>query len=443
MTANISLYRKAIVAAIFVAIAVVLMVASPAVAQRESAILQLTASMGQDPVGGVIADHAGNLYGTTGLGGPRGYGTVFKLSPPASPGGEWIQTLLHSFSGAPDGNFPVGPLVLDKAGNLYGTATNGGLGAPYNYGVVFELLRPVEAGDPWTEKILYTFQALPDGQFPYGGLLIDSAGNLYGTTNYGGECATGTAFEVSPPSTFGSPWTERVIYSFRCTEFAGPGPLVMGIDGALYGVAGGGEMQDGTVFNLTPPAIGRTAWTEKILYTFTGEGDGSDPGGGLVARNGNLYGVAGFGASSACFYGLPGCGTIFELSPPTVAGGAWTETTIYSFTGGTDGANPEWSVLFDKEGHLYAVARGGGNPGCAFSSGCGAVIKLAPPSAVGDPWTENTLYDFTGRGDGGGSNSALVIGKFDRLYGTTIMGGRATCTYWGLSGCGVVFNIIP
>jgi uncharacterized repeat protein (TIGR03803 family) len=449
MSANEFFYRKVSAVAKLIAIALALVIAAePARAQTESVILKLTASTGQDPAGGMIADSAGNLYGTALIGGPGGYGTVFELSPPTVSGGVWTETNLHAFSGAPDGFSPVGPLILDKAGNLYGTTSYGGLGVPYNYGIVFELSPPVVAGDPWSETILYTFQTLPDGQTPNGGLVMDGAGNLYGTTTYGGACGWGTVFEVSPPATSGGPWAEKVIYSFRYTcngktyyDAASPGwGLVMGSDGALYGIAGGGATYDGTVFKLNPPAAGHTAWTEKILYTLTGGSDGSDPAGSLVIHHGNLYGTAFDGGNSACF---SGCGTIFELSPPSVTGGAWTETTVYSFTGGTDGANPEWSVLFDKQGNLYAAARDGGNAGCEFTAGCGAVIKLAPPAAKGDPWTETTLFDFAGRGDGGETNSALVIGKFDRLYGTTLSGGDASCTYWGYTGCGVVFKIIP
>jgi len=183
MTGHGFFYRKGNAVARLIEIALALVIAAgPAWAQTESVILKLTASTGQDPAGGMIADSAGNLYGTALIGGPGGYGTIFELSPPTTSGGAWTETTLHAFSGAPDGFSPVGPLVLDKAGNLYGTTTYGGLGVPYNYGIVFELSPPVVAGDPWTETILYTFQDLPDGQTPNGGLVRDSAGNLYGTT---------------------------------------------------------------------------------------------------------------------------------------------------------------------------------------------------------------------------------------------------------------------
>jgi uncharacterized repeat protein (TIGR03803 family) len=452
MTNLKSFFSKSRRVAMCVTIAMVLVAAGQSVsAQTESAVFKLQgAADGGDPEGGVIADSAGNLYGTSTTGGSGTFGTVFEVSPPAA-GGAWTETTLHSFTGAPDGFWPIGPLTMDKAGNLYGTTAYGGLGEPYNYGIVFELSPPTVAGDPWTETILYTFQGPPDGKTPNGGLVLDSAGNLYGTTVYGGACGWGTVFEVSPPAAPGGSWTEKVLYSFRYTcnnktynDAATPSAgLVMGSGGILYGTTyNGGTTYDGTVFKLTPPAAGHTTWTEKVLYTFTGGSDGAKPTGSLVLYKNNLYGTANYGANSACNYGIAGCGTIFELSPPSVAGGTWTETTLYSFAGGTDGANPEWSVLFDKQGNLYTSSGSGGNTGCG-NVGCGAVIKLAPPASGGSAWTETTLYDFTGRGDGGGNPSGLVIGEFNRMYGTTYVGGDPTCSYYGNSGCGVVFKIVP
>jgi len=440
-------------AATRVAIAMVLVAGSTAaVAQTEAVIHTFEVSSdGASPWGGLIADSAGNLYGVALSGPNNGWGSVFELSPPPT-GNKWTETVLHGFTGTPDGNTPQGPLVMDKAGNLYGTTTNGG--NYFSYGTVFELSPPAAPGDAWTEKVIYAFQAPPDGNIPGGGLLLDSVGNLYGATGLGGACGNGAIFELSPPSNSGVSWTEKLLYSFgghKCkTANDGRGPsavMAMGSDGALYGTTWvGGAATLGMVFKLTPPAAGQTNWTEKILYSFTGGSDGWYPESGLVLYHSNLYGTAKYGANSACFNGVQGCGTVFELSPPTQAGGSWTETTIYSFTGGNDGDNPVAGVVFDKHGNLYTAGGVGGNSFCEPGSttvGCGAVIRLAPPAAKGDPWTETTLYTFTGRADGGTWPSTLVFGLFNRLYGTTYAGGDATCNVYGTLGCGVVFKIIP
>jgi hypothetical protein len=316
--------------------------------------------------------------------------------------------------------------------------------------MVFELSPPAVAGGPWTETIIHTFAGATDGQNPNGGMVIDAAGNLYGTTQNGGKCGWGEVFEESPPATSGGSWTHQVLYSFRYTCDKGGNSndggtplagLAIGSGGVLYGTTyNGGIPYDGTVFKLTPPAAGHTTWSEKVLHTFTGGSDGSKPTSVPVLYKGKLYGTATYGANSACYYGIQGCGTVFELSSGT--GGAWTLTTLYSFAGGTDGANPSWDVVFDPKGNLYVSADSGGNTGCT-NSGCGAVIELSPPAGGGVPWNETTLYDFTGRGDGGGSPSGMVIGNLDRLYGTTYTGGDATCSYYGYTGCGVVFRVIP
>ena len=284
--------------------------------------------------------------------------------------------------------------------------------------------------------------------------MIDAPGNLYGTSANGGACGRGSVFEVSPPASSGGSWTEKVLYSFRyiCngkTSNDGATPLagvVINSSGDLLGTTyGGGNPYEGTVFKLSPPAAGHSTWTEKVIYNFTGGGDGGDPVASLTLKNGNVYGTTEYGANTACFYGISGCGTIFELSPPTASGGSWTETTLYGFTVSNDGANPASSVVFDKQGNLYTSASDGANVACAYggTQGCGTIIRLAPPAVLGGLWTETTLYDFTGRGDGGTDPSALVIGQFNRLYGATFAGGNPQCGAYGSTGCGVVFKIIP
>jgi uncharacterized repeat protein (TIGR03803 family) len=447
MTTEKSLYAKGRAAAMCMAIAIVSVISiRPITAQTEATIFRFTVADGVRPWGGLIADSADNLYGATTMSGPAKYGTVFELSPPAS-GGAWTFTILYAFQGGADGQYSIGPLVMDKSGNLYGTTSDegpNGLGI-VGFGTVYEVSPPALAGGPWTKTTLHSFQG-PDGETPAGGLVIDDAGNLYGTTWRGGEYGDGTAFEVSPPATSGAAWTEKVIYSFVGLNGENPAAgMAMDQDGALYGgTVYGGATYGGTVYQLVPPAGGRPDWMEKVLYTFTGgASDGFNPVGGMVLYRGNLYGAALDGALSGCDqYQNPGCGTIFELSPPTTPGGTWSETSLYDFDGGADGGNPNWNVLFDREGNLYTTASDGGNAGCGSEWGCGAVIKLAPPAAAGDPWTETTLYDFSTGADGGVDPSGLVFGKSGRIYGTTFSGGDPDCTFGGIQ-CGVVFSIIP
>jgi uncharacterized repeat protein (TIGR03803 family) len=444
--------------------AVVMVAARPVKAQTESVLLTFEAtSSGSGPLGGLTVDSANNLYGTTtwggiaGRGGPcdngnSGCGTVFELSPPKT-GNAWTSTVLYRFTNSPDGSFPTGPLVFDKAGNLYGTTQYGGGSGGYNtFGTIFELSPPSSGSGTWTETILYRFQSSPDAEYPNGGLVIDSKGNLYGTTIGGGSCGDGTVFQLSPPASSGGAWTEQVIYSFKdnCkgqTNNDGSAPfagLAMYTDGSLYGTTlHGGSSASGTVFKLTPPAVGKSNWTEKILYSFTGGNDGGNPWAPVTINHGNVYGTAAYGATSVCNYYFAGCGTVFELSRGQ--GSTWTETTIFSFDSSNGGANPRAGVVFDKKGNLYTAAGDGGNLSCQFADGqgCGAVIKLAPPTTIGNPWTETTLYSFNGRADGAAFASTLIFGLNNRLYGTTFAGGDATCTDYGSLGCGVVFRIIP
>jgi uncharacterized repeat protein (TIGR03803 family) len=399
---------------------------------------------GLQPQGGLIADKAGNLYGTTTGGGTGGNGIVFELSPPATSG-PWTETVLYNFSGAQGtGIYPEDNLVFDAAGNLYGTAAYGG---GIN-GTVFQLMPPAISGGAWTFNLLYTFQQGTDGQVPISGLVIDAAGNLYGTTFYGGSCADGTVFELSPPVTQGGAWTETLLHSFRsfCNGKIGSdgghayGPLVLA-GGSLYGTTwGGGTNGSGVVFKLSPPSTGQTNWHEQVLYTFTGGSDGGYPAAGLTLRGGNLYGTTQYGGNMTCSNGVPGCGVVFELSPPSTQGGSWTETVLYSFVTGSDGSLPSSSVIFDPSGNLYSTTSLGGTGTCDYISdpGCGAVFKLAPPTIQGGAWTETTLHAFTGAnsGDQGANVSGLVFGRAQTLYGTTGDTGLP-------AGDGTIFSIAP
>jgi uncharacterized repeat protein (TIGR03803 family) len=308
----------------------------------------------RNPWDGVIFDALGNLYGTTYSGGTYKFGTVFELSPQA--GGGWTETVLHNFK-AGDGQQPTGSLIFDNAGNLYGTTGQGGA---FGEGVVFKL--SPQPGGTWTETVLHSFNPSgPDGQVPTCTLIFDTAGNLYGTTGYGGTFGHGTVFELSPNSSGG--WTEKRLANFSNSGNSPYYPtagLVFDAAGNLYTTTFyGGFYSDGTVVELSPKAGG--GWTAKVIHNFNGT-DGHEPFDSLIIdSSGNLYGTTYAG-------GANGGGVAFELSPK--AGGGWTEKTLHSFagTGTTDGGYPYASLMFDASGNLYGTtsANGTGLHGTVF-----------------------------------------------------------------------------
>jgi hypothetical protein len=429
-------FRRLSPTAAFVTAALVLAVAIPLSAQQERVLYRFTGGAdGDDPQSGLIADSSGNLYGATYTGAVDG--TAYKLSPPAE-GGQWTETNLHTFGASGDGAGVISVMTVDSAGNLYGTTSAGGLGV----GIVFQLVPPSAPGGAWTENVLYSFKGNSDGASPYGGVILDQAGNLYGTTDGNFETTFGTVFELSPPATQGAAWTEAILYSFKgTTDGCGPnGKLVLGANGVLYGTAvqcGGTQnicfFGCGTVFEIVPPAVEGGAWTEQTLHTFHGGTDGAQPENGLVAdAKGDYYGAT--QAGGACVGGTQECGTLFKLLPPAVAGAKWTEGIIYTFTGGTDGETPVGAVILDKSGNLYGATRMAGDPTCS----CGTVFELTPPATKG-AWTETTLHDFTGVPDGVYPNG-VSFSKGGALYGTTTWGGECR---GNTQGCGVIFQVLP
>jgi len=398
---------------------------------------------GVNPNAGLVADAAGNLYGTTSFGGTDSAcscGAVFELSPPATAGGAWTEKILYSFQGGDsDGIRPQGTLTIDKQGNLYGTTLNGGSNNP---GTIFELSPPATAGGAWTENVLFIFPAdLSRGDGPAGKLVFDAAGNLYGTTSGGGsKCDCGTVFELKAPATAGGAWTHIVLYNFgpylSGNDGIYPGPDVIYRNGVIYGIThyGRGTSQNGTVFQLVRKP---GTWTENILYRFTGS-RGSSPVGGLVLDPaGNLYGTTVDGGNLNC---LPGCGTIYELSPPAVARGDWQETILYSFLGHGDGAYPSATLWRDSLGDLYGTASSGGiKDKLNHNSGDGTVFKLKAPASADGAWTLVVLHDFNypATADSSFPNGALMMlnGVF---YGTTIFGGANE-----FSNYGTVFSVVP
>ncbi len=276
-----------------------------------------------------------------------------------------------------------------------------------------------------TLHTLYSFTGKGgDGELPYGGLTVGANAKLYGTTVFGGASGTGTVFELDPPAAPGGTWRESVLYSFGGgADGANPyGTMVFGSNGALYGTtATGGAANEGVVFELAPPADPGGVWTETILHDFGSPGDGANPFGGLIfGGNGKLYGTTFSGgvADSTCYGGQ--CGTVFALEPPTVAGGAWTETIVYAFPEGKSGSNPAAGVLIGPGGFLYGVTVYGGG------GGDGTIFYLRPPQTAGEEWTETILYSFGSTlGSGWFPRGNLVAGKDGTLYGTT-SGGSGT-----------------
>lgn len=362
---------------------------------------------GGEPLANFISDKAGNLYGVTGNGGIQcdisqlGCGTVFQLAPPAHNGGKWTKTILHKFAGnGSDGSYPAPPrLLMDKAGNLYGTTMTGGLN---NMGAIYRLTPPAKSHGAWKEKVLYSFKGGSDGLQP-GGLVLGLDGSYYGITTYGGDTeGDGTVFQFG--KTAGGAWKETVVYRFQ-NDADGSAPssfqtLAIDKNGNLFGTT-----LVGTAFELSPPAKKGGDWTESTLSSNIGFGIYA---GLILDKGGNLYG--------ANLNGGPGsAGFVFELSPGQ--GGTWTTTALYTFTGGSDGRYPYASLIFDANGNLYGTTYSSG-PG----DGGGVVFKLTPSQKGGD-WTES-FHTFEGGSDGA-SPSGGVFEKSGMLYGTTQFGGSA------------------
>ena len=327
-------------------------------------------------------DSKGVLYGSTSAGGTDSRGVVFSLAPPAHGQTSWTETVLHDFTGSHDGSAPLAGLVIDKKGNLYGTASTGGA---ENKGVVFELSPPAAGKTQWTETVLHSFSNGADGGLPSADLTIDGSGALYGTTTHGGT--TSCKFDSSA----------------GC----------------------------GVVFKLTPPAAGQTSWTETVLHSFNFELpsilDGTVPLGGVVVNSsGVIFGTTSNGGSHLL------AGVVYRLTPAAGAKTGYTETVAYDFGAtGSDGVGPLGNLLLDKAGNLYGTASEGG----ASSNNSGDIYKLAPAATGKVLGKETVLRSFTQRTDGGGPMAGLAVDKSGAFYGTTALGGAGKC--------GTVFKLTP
>jgi uncharacterized repeat protein (TIGR03803 family) len=359
---------------------------------------------GASPYGSVVRDTAGNLYGTTALGGTFNFGTVFKLDTTGK------ETVLYSFTGNPDGANPVGGIILDKAGSLYGTTQDGGTS---NFGTVFKL------DSTGKETVLHSFRGSPDAAHPDSGVIRDAAGNLYGSTPEGGF-STGTVFKLDTTG------KETVLYAFRggggeADGYYPYGGVIGDAAGNLYGTTEyGGNVSYGlgTVFKLD------STGKETVLYRFRGGTNGQNPVGGMILdKAGNLYGTTQYGGTSFD-------GTVFKLNT------TGKKTVLYSFTGFADGGQPVAGVIGDEAGNLYGTTPIGGSVTC-FGWGCGTVFKLDKTGK------ETVLYTFTDTDGADGSSplAGLVRDAAGNLYGTAYYGGDSGSICSG--GCGVVFKIAP
>ena len=368
---------------------------------------------GGNPYAGLTLDRAGNLYGAAAGGGGdlgRGSGVIFKMQ---RRGSGWIFTPLYTFAGGSDGAGPESRLIFGANGSLYGATYHGGTNQA---GVVFSLKPPQHISgnliQPWTETVLYAFRGAPDGANPWGDVIFDSHGNLYGTTVGGGlQCAhgyyCGTVYQLTGS---GNNWIESLLYTFSVSELSIPRAGVT-IDGAgnLYGTISNGNS---AVFELTPSGSG---WSESTVYQFTGGTDGYGADADLIADPaGNYY-------TTTVYGGANNQGAVVELTP---GDSGWTDQVLYSL-GGEGGSQPMAGLLRDDAGNLY------GSTCYGAAHNRGAIFKLTPSG--GGQWTETTLHEFSGI-DGNCPHGSLILDQAGNIYGTA--GG-------GLYGPGVVFEITP
>lgn len=380
---------------------------------------------GNTPYAGVVMDASGNLYGTTIYGGTEGMGVVYEL---IRSGKTWQEVVLHSFSGGSDGAYPYGGVVVDAAGNLYGGTRFGGNTqcSGGGCGVVYEL--SPGANGAWTESILFAFSGSNEGG-PLASPTLMGKRHLFGTTVGDDACDEGIVFELRHAKTG---WKERDLHDFCGNDGQAPayGALVFDSGGNLYGTTGfGGQDGVGTVFELTPQANHK--WTYTDIHDFTNAEGGVADGGVTIDISANLYGAEADG-------GTEGNGSLYELSPQ--GGGQWVENKLHVFTGGADGVLPFQNPIFDANGNLFGTTYGGGmTPGCQF---CGVIYELTPQG--GGQWGEKVVYDFasqSGGADGYQPVAGLIHDTKGHFYGTTTKGGQIRGT--NPCNCGVVFEFTP
>jgi len=383
------------------------------------ALLQAPATAADNIGAGVVAGATGALFGTLGS-------TMYALVPPNANGGTWIDTVLgqawSTGTGAvADGfEFAEGKVALDAAGAVYAaTALNLESG-----GGVLRFTPPASGGAPWTKTVLWSFAPGANGASVNAGLLVDGSGAVYGTTRGGSTlacapgCGFGSVFKLTPPAIGQAAWSLRILYAFTgAADGERPdGTLSMDGSGTLYGTAAGGANGDGVVFRLAP-GVGAAPWTETTLYSFTGGADGAVPTGGVVAdATGNLYGLTAGCTGTPC----NAVGSVYRLAKPAAAGGAWTLATLAGSVG-----FPAYrgNLAIDGTGALY----GGSGYYCgAFGIDCGTMFRLAPPASGQGAWSYTQLYDL-----GQSGTPAALIAANGVLFGTADEGAGCTTAAGG------------
>ena len=409
----------------------IVVIVSPAVAAADPVYTTLHAfAGGTDGIlspGDSLIRNGNVLYGVAAKGGRDscpggGCGLVYTLTPTADPQ-VWDKRTIYSFLGGNRGYRPRGQLQFGSDGALYGVASRGGLSGTgcssdgdgsAGCGLIYKLTPPTTTGQPWTQTLLYKFRDLQDGYLPIGGVLV-GAGAIYGMTSRGGTVGDGTVFKLTASTDPAAMWTKKTLVSFSGGAGATPNAALTSHDGKFYGTTSSGVNSPGTVFELSPPAPAKPQWTLKVLHKFT------DASGGFPAfvrvvfdQDGRLYGTASKGGAD-CTGGPPGCGVVFQMTPPSPPGTAWAYHVIHRFRPGSDGfagaggGVPVGGIAFDAAGAAYGVTSEGGE------NGTGVIYKLTPPSGDAGSWLKTVLYNNVSQSN---RPQAPVIVAGPSLYGT-------------------------
>jgi uncharacterized repeat protein (TIGR03803 family) len=371
---------------------------------------------GKEPMAGVQANAAGDLFGSTEFGGAHGFGSIFRLRPPLRGKTTWTERVIFSFADGKDGGFPSSGLSINNQGQLLSSTLMGGTA---NHGNIFRLSPPVAPSTTWIENVLLNFTGAPDGDGPLGDLLVQANGTVLGTTSAGGASNNGAVFSFVP-SPSGTATQDQILFSFDGNLTGGRPQVGVVTDGNgnFFGTTEtNGQLNNGVVFKITPSTAPGTAATETTIFQFN-LANGGQPVGSLVLSGGSLFGVTFTG-------GAFNQGIAFQLTPSS-GGGMWIETILHSFSGGVDGGEPQSGLLPDGHGGLFGTASQGG------TSGNGTFFHLTPPPQPGGTWTITSLHQFAGGNDGAvpGGDLLEINGV---IFGTT----------QGSTNGGTVYTIVP